>query len=131
MRGEFGREWTHVHAWLNPFAVHLKFTTLLIGYIPVLNKKLKKWFCALIPPDNRYHTKTLTQAGSNVLKGTGDLIWLNIFCNMKKIINSFPTPMIHGEKWFNLKISAKKRKGPFVLFLYPLISFACFEDYLV
>ena len=24
MEGEFGREWTHVYVWLNPFAVHLK-----------------------------------------------------------------------------------------------------------
>ena len=24
MGGEFGGEWIHVHAWLSPFAVHLK-----------------------------------------------------------------------------------------------------------
>ena len=27
--------------WLNPFAVHLKLTTLLINYIPIQNKQFK------------------------------------------------------------------------------------------
>lgn len=42
--GEFGREWIHVYVWLNPFAVHLKVSQhcLLIDYIPIQNKKLKK-----------------------------------------------------------------------------------------
>ena len=38
MEGEFGGEWTHVYVWLNPFAVHLKLTTLLIGDTPIQNK---------------------------------------------------------------------------------------------
>jgi len=35
MGGELGREWIHVYAWLNPFAVHLKLPQnyLLISYI--------------------------------------------------------------------------------------------------
>ena len=31
--GEFGREWMHVYVWVSPFAVHLKLTALLIGYL--------------------------------------------------------------------------------------------------
>ena len=40
--GEFGGEWIHVYVWLSPITVHLKLTTLLIDYIPIQNKKLKK-----------------------------------------------------------------------------------------
>ena len=29
---EFGGEWIHVYVWLSSFAVHLKLSTLLIGY---------------------------------------------------------------------------------------------------
>ena len=45
MAGEFGREWIHVYVWVNPFAVHLKVSQhcLLIGYISIQNKKLKKY----------------------------------------------------------------------------------------
>ena len=35
MGGEFGGEWIYVYVWLSPFAVHLKHTTLLIGYTPI------------------------------------------------------------------------------------------------
>ena len=44
MGGEFVGEWGHVNVWLSPFAVHLKALQhyLLIGYIPVQNKQLKK-----------------------------------------------------------------------------------------
>ena len=44
MAGEFGRERIHVYVWLNPFAVHLKVSQrcLLIDYIPIQKKKLKK-----------------------------------------------------------------------------------------
>ena len=38
----FGEEWIHIYVWLSPFAVHMKLTTLLIGYTPIENKKLKK-----------------------------------------------------------------------------------------
>ena len=42
MEGEFGGEWLYVCIWLSPFAVHLElFTTLLIGYTSIQNKKLK------------------------------------------------------------------------------------------
>ena len=36
-------EWIHIYVWLNPFSIHLKLSQhcLLIGYIPVQNKKLK------------------------------------------------------------------------------------------
>jgi len=39
MVGESGGEWIHVYVWLSPFAIHLK--TLLIGYTPIQNNKLK------------------------------------------------------------------------------------------
>ena len=32
MGGEFGGEWIHVYVWLNPFAVHLKQSKLLISF---------------------------------------------------------------------------------------------------
>jgi len=39
MGQEFGGEWLHVYAWLNPFSVQLKLiTALLIGYTPTQNK---------------------------------------------------------------------------------------------
>ena len=43
--GEFEGEWIQVCIWLSPFTVHLKLTTLLIGYTPIQNKKLfkNKW----------------------------------------------------------------------------------------
>ena len=41
MGGEFGAEWTCVYVWLSPFAIHLKLTTLLIGYTSIQNKKFK------------------------------------------------------------------------------------------
>ena len=39
-----GGEWIHVYVWLSPFTVRLKLSQhcLLIGYIPIQNKKLKK-----------------------------------------------------------------------------------------
>ena len=40
MGGEFGGEWIHICVWVSPFDV--TFTTLLIGYIQIQNKKLKK-----------------------------------------------------------------------------------------
>ena len=42
--GEFGGEWLHVSVWLSLFAVHLELSQrcLLISYIPIQNKKLKK-----------------------------------------------------------------------------------------
>ena len=44
MGGEFGRKWTHVYIWLSPFSFHLKLSQhcLLISYISIQNKKLKK-----------------------------------------------------------------------------------------
>ena len=41
MGGEFGVEWIRVYVRLSPFAVHLKLTTLLIGYTSIQNKKFK------------------------------------------------------------------------------------------
>ena len=41
MGGEFGGEWIRVYIWLSPFTVHLKLTTLLIGYTSIQNKKFK------------------------------------------------------------------------------------------
>ena len=38
-----GREWIHVYAWLSPDDVHLKPSTLLIGYTPVQNLKKQTW----------------------------------------------------------------------------------------
>ena len=35
MGGALGAEWIHVYAWVSHFAIHLKLTTLLIGYIPM------------------------------------------------------------------------------------------------
>ena len=32
MGGKFRGEWIHVYVWLSSFAVHLKLSTLLIGY---------------------------------------------------------------------------------------------------
>ena len=40
--GEFEGEWIHVYVYLTPFLVHLKLTTLSIGYTSIQNKKLKK-----------------------------------------------------------------------------------------
>ena len=42
--GEFEGEWIHVYVWLSSFAVHLKLSQhcLLIGYIPIQNKKFLK-----------------------------------------------------------------------------------------
>ena len=37
MGGEFGGEWIYVYVWLGHSAVHLKLTTLLIGYSPILS----------------------------------------------------------------------------------------------
>ena len=44
MGGEFERGWIHVYVMLSPFTVRLKLSQhcLLIGYIPIQNKKLKK-----------------------------------------------------------------------------------------
>ena len=44
MRGECGGECIHIYIWLSLFAVHLKLShlKLLIGYIPIQNKTLKK-----------------------------------------------------------------------------------------
>ena len=42
MGAGFGGEWIYVYVWLSPFTVHLKLTTLLTGYTPIQNKKLKK-----------------------------------------------------------------------------------------
>jgi len=44
IRGEFGGERIHVYVWLSPLAVHLKLSQhyLLIGYISIQNKNLKK-----------------------------------------------------------------------------------------
>ena len=45
MGGEFGGEWIHIYVWLSPpFAVLLKLSQhgLLIGYMPIQNKKFKK-----------------------------------------------------------------------------------------
>ena len=41
---EFGKEWIHVYVWLDSYAIYLKISQycLLIGYIPIQNKKLKK-----------------------------------------------------------------------------------------
>ena len=36
MGGEFGREWIHVHAWLSPFAVHLKLSQIVNQLCAVL-----------------------------------------------------------------------------------------------
>ena len=58
--GEFGGEWIHVYVWLSPITVHLKLTTLLIDYIPIQNKKLKKkkkddaWICHSIKFNGLY-----------------------------------------------------------------------------
>ena len=41
MGGEFGVEWIRVYVRLCPFTVHLKLTTLLIGYTSIQNKKFK------------------------------------------------------------------------------------------
>ena len=41
MGGVFGGEWIRVYAWLSYSAVHPKLS-LLIGYTPTQNKKLKK-----------------------------------------------------------------------------------------
>ena len=35
MGAESGGEWIHVYVWLNPFAIHLKLSTLLIRYTPI------------------------------------------------------------------------------------------------
>ena len=42
MEGEFGGQWTHVY--MSPFIVHLKLSQhcLLIGYIAIQNKSVKK-----------------------------------------------------------------------------------------
>ena len=45
MWGEFGGECIHVDAWLGPFAVHLKLTTLLISYTTVQSFKKCIIFC--------------------------------------------------------------------------------------
>ena len=44
MGGEFGGDWIHVYIQLNSFAIHRKLSQhcLLIGFIPIQNKKLKK-----------------------------------------------------------------------------------------
>jgi len=42
MGGESGGDWIHVYAGLSSFAVSETITTLLIGYAPIQNKKLKK-----------------------------------------------------------------------------------------
>ena len=39
MGGEFGDEWIHVYVWMSPFAETI---TILISYISIQNKKLKK-----------------------------------------------------------------------------------------
>ena len=36
----FGGEWIHLCVWVSPFDITI--TTVLIGYIPIKNKKLKK-----------------------------------------------------------------------------------------
>ena len=41
-KNPFVGEWLHAYVWLSPFAIHLKIITLLIGYTPMQNKKLKK-----------------------------------------------------------------------------------------
>ena len=41
--GEFRGEWIHVHVWLSPFCCSPEtVATLLTGYTPIQNKKLKK-----------------------------------------------------------------------------------------
>ena len=44
MGGEFGGEQIHIYVWLSPFTVHLRLSQhcLLIGYIPIQNKKFFK-----------------------------------------------------------------------------------------
>ena len=44
MGGEFGGEWIHVYVWPRPFTVRVKSSQhcLLIGYIPIQNKKFFK-----------------------------------------------------------------------------------------
>ena len=42
-RGEFRGEWIHVHVWLSAFCCSPEtVATLLTGYTPIQNKKLKK-----------------------------------------------------------------------------------------
>ena len=42
MGGEFGGEWIHVYVWLSSFTISPEtITTLLIGYTPIQNKKIK------------------------------------------------------------------------------------------
>ena len=54
MLGVFGGEWIHVHVWLNPFAIHLKLTTMSINYTQIQNNffifsffKLKHSWCTI------------------------------------------------------------------------------------
>ena len=44
MGGEFGGERIHVYVWLSPFTVHVRLSQhcMLIGYIPIQNKKFFK-----------------------------------------------------------------------------------------
>ena len=44
MGGEFGGEWTHVHVWLSPFAVHLKLVHIVVNrlYSNTTKEKVKK-----------------------------------------------------------------------------------------
>jgi len=40
--GGFGGEWIHVYVWLSSFSISPEtMTTLLIGYTPIQNKKIK------------------------------------------------------------------------------------------
>ena len=42
MGGGFGGEWIHVYVWLSSFTISPEtITTLLIGYTPIQNKKIK------------------------------------------------------------------------------------------
>ena len=56
MRWEFEGEWRHVNVWPSPFTVHLKLSqhSLLIGYTPIQNKKLKKVVCLIEGHKIRY-----------------------------------------------------------------------------
>ena len=56
MGGEFGGEWIHVYARLNPFTAHPSQYCLFINYTSKQNKKFKKRCWQTTPSENEQKT---------------------------------------------------------------------------